>query len=204
MFKNTEENTRVRRRLTRRRPTTISISSSPDTIEQTSFSPTRSPSTAEDARRQIIAGLKPKYRSMTSRDIPKPHSKPASKEQTTERDRKPASLRGRMTLDSWIAKRDGVPLRRASRDRGAPVTPVRDSNSNSGGVGSGAPRKRSAAGRWRDVRAGEGSISVNERGGRQPSTRPEELERDVRRASMLGTYRAAPPSWRTVAWAGQW
>ncbi|KAK5739213.1 hypothetical protein LTR17_005514 [Elasticomyces elasticus] len=201
MSKDIEENTRVRRRLTRRRPTTISISPSPDSIEQTSSSPTRSPSTAEDAKRQIIASLKPKYRTMTSRDIHEPPSKPTSKEQTTDRDRKPANLRGRMTLDSWIAERDGAPSRRASWNRGAPVTPVRESNSNADRDRSGAPR-RSTADRWRKFWRGERSISVDDGNGRQPSTRPEELERDVRRASMLGTFRVAPPSWRTVAWAG--
>ncbi|KAK5706193.1 hypothetical protein LTR97_001180 [Elasticomyces elasticus] len=202
MSMNTEENTKARRRLTRRRPTTITISPSSDSIEQTSSSPTRSPSTAEDAKRQIIAGLKPKYRTMTSKDTHQQPSEVNSKDKT-ERYRKPASLRGRMTLDSWIAERDSVPFRSASRDRGVPSTPVRDSKSNADGDRSGAPRKR-AADRWQDVRTGERRISVDDGDGRQPSTRLEELEQDVRRASMLGTFRLAPPSWRTVAWAGQW
>ncbi|KAK5723650.1 hypothetical protein LTR15_005349 [Elasticomyces elasticus] len=202
MSNDIEENTTVRRRLTRRRPTTISISPSPDSIEQTSSSPTRSPGTAEDVKRQIIAGLKPKYRTMASRDTHQQPSKVNSKDKT-ERDRKPANLHGRMTLDSWVAERDGVPFRSASRDSGPPVTPVRDSNSDANGDRSGAPR-RSRAHRWQEVRTGERSISIGHLDGRRPSTRPEELERDVRRASMLGTYRVAPPSWRTVAWAGQW
>ncbi|KAK3624206.1 hypothetical protein LTR56_021142 [Elasticomyces elasticus] len=172
-------------------------------IEQTNSSPTRSPSTAEDAKRQIIASLKPKYRTMTARDTHEPHRKPVFKEQATERDRKPANLRGRMTLDSWIAERDGVPFRSASRDRGEPVTPVRGGNGEADRDRSGAPR-RSTADRWRKFWTGERSISVDDQHGRQPSTRPEELERDVRRASMLGTFSFAPPSWRTVAWAGQW
>ncbi|KAK4958876.1 hypothetical protein LTR10_003673 [Elasticomyces elasticus] len=203
MSNDIEESTGVRRRLTRRRPTTISISPSPDSIEQTNSSPTRSSSTAEDAKRQIIAGLKPKYRTMASRDTHQRPSKVNSKDETTERYRKPANLRGRMTLDSWIAERDGVPFQSFSQERGPPVTPVRDSNRNADGDRSGAPR-RSAADRWQDVRTGERRISVDDGNGRQLCTRPEELERDVRRASMLGTYRVAPPSWRTVAWAGQW
>ncbi|KAK4893920.1 hypothetical protein LTR27_007726 [Elasticomyces elasticus] len=140
---------------------------------------------------------------MPSRDTHELHHKPASKGQITERERKPANLRGRMTLDSWIAERDGVQFRSASRDRGPPVTPVRGGNGDVDRDRSGAPR-RSTAARWRKFWTGERSISVDDQHGRQPSTSPEELERDVRRASMLGTFRLAPPSWRTVAWAGQW
>ncbi|KAK0310378.1 hypothetical protein LTR82_014764 [Friedmanniomyces endolithicus] len=126
----------------------------------------------------------------------------AEQEAVARYGRPPTHLHGR-THDSWIAARDGrawpVPAQRtASQPTDHLPSPTQPQDwperGNPGNkLSFNATRRR----RYDQTPNQRRSSSPDDRGVREPSTRPEELRRDARRADMLWTirittYKAAP------------